>query len=221
MSCAHSDALQPTIITALYPRESVIARQLKTVPPYVVGAVFNVGLPYLAYKTKRRSLAMALAAPLTILGFALFIGAKSNNVKYAAAFLVTSGSVGFFARLLPGSAFLTFLHPHQFPFGPLCTGAASANAAPDAARAASIGKSRSRRSSRRLHFSPKLTTYNSPGTVVMIGNIGGLISTWSYTPNYAPRYIPGNAINLTGGILIFLLTFAMLVGLRSPSYDCS
>nr|CRX79029.1 hypothetical protein [Leucosporidium scottii] len=155
----------PTIVKALYPNNSVIANQLKTVPPYVVGAAVNLALPYMAFKTKRRCYAMFAAAPLAIIGFALFLGSNSNNVKYAATFLVTSGA---------------------FPFGALCTGAASANASPDGARAAAIG------------------------TVVMIGNIGGLISTWTFTPNYAPRYVPGNAINLTGAILIFLLTGVML-----------
>ncbi|ORY78912.1 putative pantothenate transporter [Leucosporidium creatinivorum] len=155
----------PTIISALYPTESVIARQLKTVPPYVVGAAVNILIPYMAFKTKRRCYAMFAAAPLAIIGFAIFIGSNSNTAKYIATFFVTSGA---------------------FPFGALCTGAASANASPDGARAAAIG------------------------TVVMIGNIGGLISTWTFTPNYAPRYIPGNAVNLTGGILIFLLTGVML-----------
>ncbi|KAK4057779.1 hypothetical protein OIO90_000998 [Microbotryomycetes sp. JL221] len=73
-----------------------------------------------------------------------------------------------------------------FPFGALCTGHTSANSSPDSARASAIG------------------------TVVMVGNIGGLISSWTFTPQYAPRFVPGNAINLAGGIIVFLTSFVML-----------
>lgn len=83
---------------------------------------------------------MFAAAPLAIIGFAIFIGSNSNLAKYGATFLITSGA---------------------FPFGALCTGAASANASPDAARSASIG------------------------TVVMIGNLGELGLSSISEPSFA------------------------------------
>jgi hypothetical protein len=128
----------------------------------VVGAAVNLALPYMAFKTKRRCYAMFAAAPLAIIGFALFLGSNSNNVKYAATFLVTSGAVRQIVSSLldctpdklQSNPIEAVVDPppsfpsSQFPFGALCTGAASANASPDGARAAAIG------------------------TVVMIGNIG-------------------------------------------------
>ncbi|KAM0789056.1 hypothetical protein ACM66B_003119 [Microbotryomycetes sp. NB124-2] len=74
----------------------------------------------------------------------------------------------------------------SFPFGALCTGATSANSSPDSARASAIG------------------------AVVMVGNIGGLISSWTFLAKDAPRFVPGNSINLTAGILVFLTTIVML-----------
>lgn len=38
----------PTIVSALYPQQSVISQQLRTVPPYIVGAFFTLVLPYLS-----------------------------------------------------------------------------------------------------------------------------------------------------------------------------
>lgn len=62
-----------------------------------------------------------------------------------------------------------------FPYGALCNAAASANALSDTARSAGIG------------------------TVVMAGNIGGLISTWSFLPfdGSVPRHIEAMCVLLT------------------------
>lgn len=59
-----------------------------------------------------------------------------------------------------------------FAFGALCTAHVSANVISDTARSSAIG------------------------TTVMFGNIGGLISTWSFLPSDAPNYHIGNGLNL-------------------------
>ena len=59
-----------------------------------------------------------------------------------------------------------------FSFGSLCNAQVSANVVSDTARAAAIG------------------------TNVMFGNIGGLISTWSFLPFDGPDFKIGNGLNL-------------------------
>ncbi|CAG7924793.1 unnamed protein product [Penicillium olsonii] len=68
-----------------------------------------------------------------------------------------------------------------FAFGALCTAHASANVISDTARSSAIG------------------------TVVMFGNIGGLISTWSFLPFDAPNYHIGNGLNLATATTTLLL----------------
>lgn len=76
-----------------------------------------------------------------------------------------------------------------FAFGALSNAQVSANLVSDTARAAGIG------------------------TNVMMGNIGGLISTWSFLPFDGPNYHIGNGLNLATSTTILLtsifLTFYM------------
>ncbi|KAJ5354933.1 hypothetical protein N7541_005977 [Penicillium brevicompactum] len=72
-----------------------------------------------------------------------------------------------------------------FAFGALCTAHASANVISDTARSSAIG------------------------TTVMFGNIGGLISTWSFLPFDAPNYHIGNGLNLATATTILLLGASM------------
>lgn len=44
----------------------------------------------------------------------------------------------------------------------------------------------------------------------MLGNTGGLISTWAFLPFDAPNYHIGNGLNLATNAMIFLLSIAML-----------
>ncbi|KAL1411792.1 hypothetical protein Q8F55_002759 [Vanrija albida] len=67
-----------------------------------------------------------------------------------------------------------------FTFGPLCNAQASANTVSDTARSAAIG------------------------TVVMFGNVGGLISTWAFLPFDGPNYPIGNGLNLATSSVMFL-----------------
>lgn len=73
-----------------------------------------------------------------------------------------------------------------FSFGALCNAQVSANVVTDTARASAIG------------------------TVVMMGNIGGLISTWAFLPFDGPDFHIGNGLNLATNATILLLSIGML-----------
>ncbi|RWA09238.1 hypothetical protein EKO27_g5856 [Xylaria grammica] len=77
----------PTIVSTIYPTKTTIEKQLYTVPPYVVGAVFVVGLSLGSWRFDRRTIFMIASAPLTILGYILFLARHEARVRYAAAFL--------------------------------------------------------------------------------------------------------------------------------------
>ena len=73
-----------------------------------------------------------------------------------------------------------------FPFGALCNAQASANVVSDSARSSAIG------------------------TVVMFGNVGGLISTWSFLPFDAPNFHIGNGLNLATSSTILICSILLL-----------
>ncbi|KAM0789340.1 hypothetical protein ACM66B_000172 [Microbotryomycetes sp. NB124-2] len=108
----------PTIVRSIYPGAGTIEVQLRTVPPYIVGAFFTVLVPYLSWKFKKRGLFMIVSAPFMILGYALFVGTLNPQARYAGTFFVAIGA---------------------FSFGALVNSWASANVTTDTARAASIG----------------------------------------------------------------------------------
>ncbi|KPV77704.1 uncharacterized protein RHOBADRAFT_11949, partial [Rhodotorula graminis WP1] len=153
--------LYPTIVKTIYPNETTINLQLRTVPPYVVGAFVVLLTGYLSFKTKKRGLYLLICAPFVTVGYILYLSSMNPQVRYAAAFLVATGS---------------------FAFGAMTTTWAAANVTSDSARASAIG------------------------TVVMFGNMGGLISAWTFLPKDGPRYVPGNAFNLAGSVIMFVLT---------------
>jgi hypothetical protein len=108
----------PTIVKTIYPQESTITQQLYTVPPYVVGAFFTVLLPTLSWFTDRRQIFMAASAPLTMIGYIMFLASKSAHVRYGATFLIASSA---------------------FAIGPLTNAQVSANVISDTARSSAIG----------------------------------------------------------------------------------
>ncbi|OJJ06611.1 hypothetical protein ASPVEDRAFT_45962 [Aspergillus versicolor CBS 583.65] len=75
----------------------------------------------------------------------------------------------------------------SFPMGVLTTAHASVNVVSDTSRAAAIG------------------------TVVMMGNIGGLVATWSFLPFDGPDYPIGNGLNLATGSASLLIAVGMLI----------
>ncbi|POY71126.1 hypothetical protein BMF94_5883 [Rhodotorula taiwanensis] len=108
----------PTIIKSIYPGETVIQQQLRTVPTYVVGCASTLASGYFAWKTKRRGLYMLLSAPFMIIGFVLYIISLRPQIRYAAAFMVAIGA---------------------FNFGALATAWSAANVSSDTARSSAIG----------------------------------------------------------------------------------
>jgi sugar phosphate permease len=159
----------PTIVKTIYPKATVISQQLRTVPPYVVGAFINLVVPYLSWKTDRRLIFFIISAPLVMCGYIMFLASEVGHVRYGATFLIACGA---------------------FPFGTLTNAHVSANVISDTARSSAIG------------------------TNVMFGNIGGLISTWSFLPFDAPNYHIGNGLNLATSSSIVLLSIALLLWMK-------
>jgi sugar phosphate permease len=77
-----------------------------------------------------------------------------------------------------------------FSFGALCNAQGSANVVSDTARASAIG------------------------TIVMFGNVGGLISTWSFLPSDAPHYPIGNGLNLATSSVILISSILLLLWIK-------
>lgn len=133
----------PTVIATIYPKASLIRKQLYTVPPYMVGFAVNLILPFISWKTDSRLPIFIGSSCVAILGYAMLLGSTNQSVRYGAVFLAITGS---------------------FPFGCMTNAQVAINILSDSGRSTGIG-------------------FN-----VMMGNIGGLISTWSYLPFDAPHY---------------------------------
>ena len=80
-----------------------------------------------------------------------------------------------------------------FSFGALSNANVSANVVSDTARSAAIG------------------------TNVMFGNVGGLISTWSFLPGNAPDYLIGNGLNLATSSTVLVLSTALLFWMKADN----
>lgn len=78
-----------------------------------------------------------------------------------------------------------------YSYGALCNAQVSANVVSDSARAAAIS------------------------TNVMFGNIGGLISTWSFLASDAPNYHIGNGLNLATSALTTLTAIGLMIWMYS------
>lgn len=106
--------------------------------------------------------------------------------------LIMAGYIMFLASTNPnvryGATFI--IASGAFSFGALCNAHASANVVSDTARSSAIG------------------------TVVMLGNIGGLVSTWSFLPFDGPNYPIGNGLNLGTSSTILILSIALLFWMK-------
>jgi sugar phosphate permease len=109
---------QLTRLQTIYPGTTVIHQQLRTVPPYVVGAFFTVMFPFLSWRFDRRNIFLIVSAPLIMVGYIMFLASTDGQVRYGATFLITAGA---------------------FSFGALCNAQVSANVLSDTARASAIG----------------------------------------------------------------------------------
>ncbi|TDZ41271.1 putative transporter [Colletotrichum trifolii] len=153
----------PTIVSSIYPTFSTVQKQLYSVPPYALGAVFTLAYPGLSWYLDRRQFLIAMSAPLVMTGYVMFLASKVARVRYGATFLIASSTM---------------------VAGPMSNAAISANIVSDTARSSAIGLN------------------------VMFGNVGGLISTWSYLTWDAPDYHIGNGLNLACASMILIVGLA-------------
>jgi sugar phosphate permease len=173
----------PTIVRTIYPKNTVVSQQLHTVPPYIVGAFFTVLIPFISWRIDRRTILFICSAPLMMIGYIMV------SPNYQISFNTEANSSKFLAshnaQVRYGATFL--IASGAFSFGALCNAHASANVVSDTARASAIG------------------------VTVMFGNIGGLISTWSFLPFDGPNYKIGNSLNLGTSSTILVLSIALLL----------
>ncbi|KAK6439326.1 hypothetical protein LTR95_004471 [Oleoguttula sp. CCFEE 5521] len=108
----------PTIVRTIYPKNTVVSQQLRTVPPYIVGAFFTVLVPFASWRFDNRTIFFILSAPFMMTGYIMFLASTEAQVRYGATFLITTGA---------------------FSFGALTNAQVSANVVSDTARAAAIG----------------------------------------------------------------------------------
>ncbi|KAK7756290.1 hypothetical protein SLS62_001516 [Diatrype stigma] len=80
----------PTIVDTIYPERTAVQKQLATVPPYVVGAFFELLFPLLSWRFDRRQIFLVLTAPLVMAGYAVFLATTDPHARYGATFLNAS-----------------------------------------------------------------------------------------------------------------------------------
>lgn len=107
-----------TCSQTIYPGTTVVYQQLRTVPPYIVGAFFTVLFPFLSWRFDRRNIFLIVSAPLMMVGYIMFLASTDPQVRYGATFIITAGA---------------------FSFGALCNAQVSANTLSDTSRASAIG----------------------------------------------------------------------------------
>lgn len=137
-----------------------------------------------------------LTVPAYIVGafFVLAVPYASMKLQKRGVFLlgatpmVAAGYTVFLATTKPQARYagVFLINIGAFVFGPMVTAWTSINVASDTARASALG------------------------LVVMLGNCGGLISTWSYVVTDAPNYPIGNGLNLACAGAIFILLLVLL-----------
>jgi hypothetical protein len=113
---------------------------------------------------------------------------RRNIFFIISAPLVMIGYIMFLSTEAPHTRYAaTFLiAAGAYSFGALCNAQVSANVVSDTSRSAAIA------------------------TNVMFGNVGGLISTWSFLPFDAPNYHIGNGLNLATSSSILLCSIGLL-----------
>ncbi|KAB8227283.1 major facilitator superfamily domain-containing protein [Aspergillus alliaceus] len=166
----------PTIISAIYPEASTIRQQLYSVPPYIVGAFFDVAVPALSWKLDRRQILIVLSTPTIIIGYVLLLASHSATIRYMACFFIASTA---------------------FVVGPLSSAQVSANVVSDTSRASAIA------------------------TNVLFGNLGGIVSSWSYIVKDSPDYYTGNGLNLASGCMQFMISVGVLVWMQRDNKERS
>lgn len=107
----------PTIVKTIFPNQTTRNQQLLTVPPYFVGAIACALTSFWSWKVARRGVFMIFCAPLTVVGYIMFLATTNPHVRYGATFLPFFGI---------------------FTYGALANSHVAANVASDTARTAAI-----------------------------------------------------------------------------------
>ncbi|KAI5117897.1 hypothetical protein M0805_001554 [Coniferiporia weirii] len=76
----------PTVVAT-----STVESQLRTVPPYVVGAVWALFNAYHSFRMKQRTTPIIISVLLMVIGYAIFVGTDNSHARYAACFLAVAG----------------------------------------------------------------------------------------------------------------------------------
>ncbi|KAK0501584.1 MFS general substrate transporter [Armillaria luteobubalina] len=76
----------PTVIAT-----PTVQSQLRTVPPYVLGAVWILFNAYYCYRKNQRAIPILFSTLLIVLGYAMAVGTKNSHARYAACFLAIAG----------------------------------------------------------------------------------------------------------------------------------
>lgn len=170
----------PTIVRTIYPDASVVQQQLRTVPPYLVGTFVSPSLP--PYGSTQHPLTTGDLQFTVLINYLAWRFDRRNIFINLSNIPVIVGYIIFLATTSPYARYAaTFLITGgAFANGALSNAQVSANLVSDTARSSGIG------------------------TNVMFGNVGGLISTWSYLPGDAPNYPIGNGLNLGASSTIFM-----------------
>ncbi|KIK59579.1 hypothetical protein GYMLUDRAFT_169512 [Collybiopsis luxurians FD-317 M1] len=81
----------PTVIATLG-HFTTVESQLRTVPPYLVSAVWSVLASYWSFKIKKRAIPLFVSTVLMVTGYAIAIGTRNPHARYGACFLSITGS---------------------------------------------------------------------------------------------------------------------------------
>ncbi|KAF9048338.1 MFS general substrate transporter [Hymenopellis radicata] len=80
----------PTVVNTLG-HFTTVEVQLRTVPPYAVGAAWALISAYHSYKSKQRAFPILLSGLLIVSGYVIAVGTKNPHARYAACFLSIAG----------------------------------------------------------------------------------------------------------------------------------
>jgi hypothetical protein len=172
----------PTIVGTIYPNAPVVQQQLRTVPPYIVGTVCTLVISWLSTRLDRRNIFINVSQLPVIAGYIMFLSTSDRESPPAVERLRCLANL-FVAYVRYAGTFL--ICAGAFANGALSNAQLSANLVTDTARASGIGLN------------------------VMLGNVGGLISTWCFLASDGPDFPIGNGLNLGACLSIFLLTIVL------------
>lgn len=80
----------PTVINSLG-HFTVVQAQLRTVPCYLVGAVFSIMNCFMSWHLNSRGIGIIVSMILQTMGYAIAVGTKDSHARYAACFLSIMG----------------------------------------------------------------------------------------------------------------------------------